>query len=114
MVTITGFETRHNSEGEPFQVVKLQGDVEMVRSKTSGQLYATARTTTVTSTFDETTCEQLVGSELPGRIEKEECEPYEYTIPETGETVVLRHTYVYNPEADSLEGHVFDDEVGRP
>jgi len=109
MVTITGFETRRNSDGEPFQVLKLQGEVEMVRSKESGKLYATARETTVTSTFDEQTCEQLIGTELPGRIEKKECEPYEYIIPETGEEVILRHTYVYNPDANSLEGHVFEN-----
>ena len=109
MVTITDFETRQNAEGDEFNVLVLQGDVEMVRSKETGRLYATARKTTVNSTFDKKACEQLIGNELPGRIEKEECEPYEYTIPETGEEVILRHTYVYNPDANSLEGHVFEN-----
>lgn len=109
MVTITGYESRTNDHGETFYVLELQGEVEMAKSEKTGQLYATARRTTVSCTFDEQTCEQMVGDTLPGRIQKEETDPYKYTIPETGETVVLNHEYTYKPDADSLEGHVFDD-----
>jgi hypothetical protein len=46
------------------------------------------------------TCEALIGTQIPGRIEKVECEPYEYTIRETGETVYLRFKFVYVPEIE--------------
>lgn len=100
MVTITGYEARKNDAGETFFVLKLQGEIEMVRSQETGKLYATARQATISSTFDEATCKRLVGTELPGAIRREETEPYEYTIPETGETITLRHTWAYDPEGD--------------
>jgi hypothetical protein len=34
---------------------------------------------------------------LPGNIEKMKCDPYEYSIPGSNETVILKHTFVYNP-----------------
>jgi hypothetical protein len=40
----------------------------------------------------------LLGQELPGRVEKVECEPYEYAIPQTGEIVLLTHRYEYVEE----------------
>lgn len=40
----------------------------------------------------------LIGSEFPGIIMKQECEPYEYTISDTGEVITLNHRYVYLPE----------------
>ena len=98
MVTITGYTARENSDGETFYVLHLQGEIEMVRSQDTGRLYATARQTTITSTFDEATCQRMVGTELPGVIRREETEPYEYTIPETGEVVTLSHTWTYDPE----------------
>jgi hypothetical protein len=34
---------------------------------------------------------------MPGTIERVECDPYNYTVPETGEVVTLAHTYEYVP-----------------
>ena len=47
------------------------------------------------TTFSEEICHSLIGSELPGRIERVETDPYEYTVPETGEVILLTHRYEY-------------------
>ena len=97
MVTVTNYTVATNSEGKSFVILELQGDLEMVQSQNSGKFYATARKCGITSTFDESTAAQLVGRQLPGSILKEACEPYEYTVPETGEQITLSHRYGYSP-----------------
>ena len=37
---------------------------------------------------------------MQGCIKKVECEPYQYTIKETGEEILLYHRYEYSPEED--------------
>ena len=86
----------------------LQGGVEIIHSA-SGGMYATVRKATVASTFDEETCKGLVGTEIPGAIEKQECEPYEYTVERTGEVLTLFHRYIY--VAEPLKAQVFVDEI---
>ena len=98
MVTVIGYEPRTNSEGEVFNALILQGDVELVQSKETGNHYATARKTSITSTLGDAVCEKLVGKELPGRIIREEAEPYDFTVPETEEVIQLSHSYRYEPE----------------
>lgn len=51
----------------------------------------------ITSTFDELTCQALIGTQMQGSIQKVECEPYEYTVKDTGEVIVLHHRFVYSP-----------------
>ena len=60
--------------------------------------YATAKKAIISSTFDEMTCKGLIGTQISGSIEKQECEPYEYVIQETGEEITLAHRWVYVPE----------------
>ncbi|MNY46755.1 hypothetical protein D3C86_1819660 [compost metagenome] len=38
---------------------------------------------------------------MPGNIRKMDSEPYEYTVKETGEIIMLTHRYVYQPEVNS-------------
>ena len=57
MVTISGYAERVNKEGKPFYSLTIQGGLEMVLSEESGRYYATAKQATVTSTFDEKTCQ---------------------------------------------------------
>lgn len=59
----------------------------MVKSKETGRFYATAKRASISSTFDENTCKSLIGTTFPGSIGKEECDEYEYTIPDTGEII---------------------------
>jgi hypothetical protein len=99
MVTIKNFEVRKNyDDGTTFVVLIIQGDLELVQSKDTGRFYATVRTTTIPSTFDEQTAALLVGREIPGTIIKESCDPYDVQIPETGEVITKTHRYVYVDE----------------
>jgi len=97
MVRIIGYRERENEEGESFFLLELQGGIEMVLSQTTNRYYATAKRAFISSTFDENTCEALIGTEMPGEIAKEECEPYQYMIKETGEEITLAHRWVYLP-----------------
>ena len=53
----------------------------------------------MSSTFDERTCESLIGTTFPGKIVREDCDEYEYTIPDTGEIISLSHRWVYQDDA---------------
>jgi hypothetical protein len=108
MVTVIGWQKRQKENGESFNVLNLQGGLEMIKSAKSGKFYATARKTNLVCTFDDAICSTMVGQQLQGTIEKEECELYEYTIPNSDEKVLLSHTYVYNPEPANVEEHVFE------
>ena len=107
MVTIIGIRKNVNSKNEEFISLILQGEIDLVKSKESGNYYATARQTSITSTFDEKRAESLIGSKLPGIIEKVEVDPYDYTIPETGEVIKLSHKYVFEAEKKTVEEEVF-------
>ena len=98
MVTIIAIRKNVNSKEEEFISLILQGEIDLVQSKETGNYYATARRASITSTFDERTAEGLVGSKLPGVIEKVESEPYDYTVKETGESIKLSHKFEYKPE----------------
>lgn len=101
MITIVGYAPRQNSAGETFYTLLLQGGIEMVKSQTTGNYYATARRTSVTSTFDERTCKALIGEKLQGHVARMECESFDYTIQETGEVIKLNHRWVYVPEGQN-------------
>ncbi len=98
MVRIVNYQKRETEEGKEFFVLEVQGGIEMVKSQQTKKFYVTARKTSIPSTFDELTCKSLVGSELPGKVVKVSCEPYDYTIKETGETITLSHRYEYVEE----------------
>lgn len=95
MVKIIGFKRRETEEGKVFFVLELQGGITMVKSKETNKFYVTANKATISSTFDEQTCRALLGTELEGRIEKVASEPYQYTVKETGEVIMLSHRFEY-------------------
>lgn len=99
MVRIINFQKRQTEDGKEFFVLELQGGIEMVKSAQTGKFYVTARKATISSTFDEMSCQALIGTEIPGKVEKVSCEPYDYVIKETGETITLTHTYEYLEES---------------
>lgn len=106
MVTIVNFEKRQSKTGNEFFALILQGGVEMVRSVETGQFYATVKKCSVPSTLDEESCKQMLGSRIEGNIQKTTCEPYEYTVPETGEVIELSHRWAFVPENTSVQKHV--------
>lgn len=102
MVTIIEYKTFTKENEENFFGLVVQGGVEAVRSANTGKMYFTAKTATVPTTFNETTCKSLVGSTLDGSVKKLECEPYEYTVKETGEIITLSHRYEYISEEEAI------------
>lgn len=96
MVKIIATHLREGENGS-FVSLELMGDVELVQSMNTGRFYATARKCYVSSTFNEELAKSLIGREIPGSIIRVEAEPYEYTVPETGEVIELSHTYAYLP-----------------
>ena len=103
MVTVTNFFVRENKDGKPFVALELTGDLEMIQSAQTGRFYASAKRTTVSSVFSEEVAKNLIGKQLPGRIERVECIPYDYTVKETGEVLSLTHTYTYVPDEERRE-----------
>jgi hypothetical protein len=110
MVQITNFKKATSEDGKEFFALLLQGEVEAIQSKATGRYYLTARTCSIPSTFNETSCKALIGKKLPGRIIKVECEAYEYTLP-SGEKVELSHSWLYDAEAKTVEENVFEEEL---
>lgn len=98
MVRIVNYLKRQTEEGKEFFVLEISGGIEMVKSQTSNQFYATAKKAFISSTFDEQTCKALIGTEMPGNVVKQECEPYEYVNKDSGEVTMLSHRYVYTQE----------------
>ena len=107
MVTIVDFRLNKNSDGEEFVSLILEGDLTIIQSTETGNFYATAKRSSITSTFSEESAKKLIGRELPGQIIREECDPYLYTVPETGEEIELSHTYKYVPTPVSVEEEIF-------
>lgn len=101
MVRIVNYLKRQKEDGKEFFILELQGGIELVLSQTTGQYYATAKKANITTTFDEQTCKALIGTEMKGNVTRVASEPYEYTIKETGEIIILNHKYVYTPEKET-------------
>lgn len=98
MVKVKNYHVRKNEDGEQYISLELEGDVAFVQSQNTGRFYATTRRCFMYAAMDESTAKALVGSQLPGTIERVAAEPYNYTVPETGEVKTLNYTYQYRPE----------------
>lgn len=109
MVRITNYQKRTTEQGKEFFTLELQGGIEVVKSQETGKSYMTARKAIMSCTFDEFTCQSLIGTELPGAVQKVNCEEYSYTIKETGETVTLSHRFEYT----DTEEPVVTKDVGK-
>lgn len=110
MVTVSSYVQRESKDGKKFYALILQGGMELVLSEGSGRYYATAKQASITSTFDEKTCQGLVGTQLPGRISKVVTEPFEYTVQESGEVIILNHRWVYSPSEAPMEETIYEKE----
>ncbi|MDB5226900.1 MAG: hypothetical protein JWN78_1093 [Bacteroidota bacterium] len=98
MVKVIGYHLRQSNDGKEFFTLTLQGGVEIVQSSSTGNYYVTAKKASLTCSFDEQTCKSLIGQDLPGKIEKTQCEPYDYQIPNSNEVIQLSHKFVYTPD----------------
>ena len=102
MVTIKDYKTFQKESGEKFFALVVQGGLEAVKSKETNRTYFTVKTATVACTFDDKTCEKLIGTEMPGKILKVEVDPYEFVIPQTGEAIQLSHRNEYVSDEDAV------------
>jgi hypothetical protein len=109
MVKIIDFVKRQNKDGEEFNALIIQGGLEMVKSNTTGRYYATSKKASVTSTLDDATCKELIGEKIPGSVQKVECQPYEFTLKETGEIITLNYRWMYLKEGETLKEKVVAD-----
>lgn len=103
MVTVTGYQERKSEDGRVFFALTLNSGIELIKSQT-GAFYATAKKASIPSTFNEQTCKALIGEEFKGRIQSVPCDDYVFTVPETGEQIVLnqRNEYFQDENADPL------------
>ena len=108
MITISNIIKRKSSEGKEFFVLELMSGVELVKSKKTGKFYTTSRIATIPTTLNEKTGKIVIGSSLPGIIEKVGVEPYDFKLP-NGEVIELDYTYQYSP--DGLEEEVFQQSL---
>ena len=115
MVTIVDHTKRKNLKGEEFNALILQSGIELVKSRETGRYYATAKRTSIPSTFDDATCQSLIGTQIPGSIQRVESEPYLFTVQSTGEVLTLNHRWVYLKEGETVEEKVIaDSKVSMP
>ena len=102
MVLITGLEKRKAADGKEFNVMNLQGSIEVAVSKVTGKPYLTARKTSIPCTFDEVLAKTLIGQSLPGEIERMEVDEYEFLVPGTKKKIKLNHSYHYSAEPATI------------
>ena len=93
-VTVLSIEERLSKEGKDFRVVIVEG-VPTVYTRSDGSSYTTKVKVGIPSNLPKTYLDTLIGKELPGKIIKEECEPYEWFNPDTWEEVTLNYKYKY-------------------
>ena len=98
MTTVIGYSLKENKEGKTFVNLELEGNLTMVQSNETGKFYATKKKCFISSTFDEETAKSVIGSQIPGSIEKVDVEEYEYTVPATGEVITLSHSWEFIPD----------------
>lgn len=112
MVTITDFKTRKKGGGETFNVLIVQGGAEVHRSQATGKNIINSRKASVITSLDDDECRNLIGSKLPGTIDKVPVDEYLYQIPGTTDIVMLKHSFEYNPEPTNM-GEALVNEEGK-
>ncbi|MDD3978512.1 MAG: hypothetical protein PHI15_10245 [Methanomicrobium sp.] len=110
MVTVSDYAIRETKDGRTFIALILQGGLCMVQSKQTGNFYATVKRCSIPSTFDEATAKRMIGETIPGSVQKTKCDPYEYTVQDTGEILHLDYRWAYVAEGATIEEAVFEGE----
>jgi hypothetical protein len=111
MVTVVGHAIRQSKDGREFVVLVMQGGLSLIQSQKTGNYYATVKKCSIPSTFDVKTAEEMMGEKVPGTIQRIKCDPYEFTVKETGEVIELDYRWGYVPEGATIEEAVFE---GKP
>ena len=96
MVQVLGVVERTSSKGNTFRVVIVGNDVQVVFSEEGNPRFDAVKTG-IPSNLPIEALQALIGSKLPGKIEKQECEPYTFTGSD-GEDVTLDYRWQYVAE----------------
>jgi hypothetical protein len=97
MVKVIDYQQKENPKTKTsYAVLVLQGDPEVLISKSSGKPYLTAKRTSIPCTLDETSAKALIGSELEGSIERVACTPFEVKLA-TGKKVKITTAFQFVP-----------------
>lgn len=109
MLTITSYSNRTSSQdGSSYFALELTSDEPEIILSQTGRYYVSSKKCYMSSTFPEPVCKAMLGKQIPGSISKVECDPYEFTIQETGEVITRHHRYEFQPiEVSSPEQAVF-------
>ena len=98
MVKIIGTETKVNPKTkEQYNLIVLLGNVEILKSKSTGKPYLTAKKVTMPTTLTSQQAEELVGTSLAGDIKKVDCPEYEIKMPGSKKKVRISHTFQFAP-----------------
>ena len=100
MVTIIDVKQNQSKDGELFTSLVVQGELQLIKSEKTGNYYAAVNKVRIPSYLPLEVCKSLIGTTLPGSVERVQCEPYTYQNLETGEVVQLSHTYAYTPQKE--------------
>ena len=104
MITVKDFHVRQGDNGKEYLSLELEGEVAFIQSQNTGRFYAAAKRCFMFGAMTEDSAKALIGTKMPGSIDRVPCDPYDYTVPETGEVISLAYTYQYVPEgADKAE-----------
>ena len=97
MVQIIAFEKKENSRTkETYSVLVLQGEPEVLISKSSGRPYISAKKTTIPCALEENQALSLIGKDLPGTIERVSVTPFQLTLA-SGKKVKISSAFQYLP-----------------
>ena len=96
MVMIVDVKERISAEGNVF--CSLTVSQPSWHKSETGKVSLVNLKANTTTNIPFAAAKELVGVEMPGNIVRVSCEPYDWTNPETGESVKLAHTYVVDFE----------------
>jgi hypothetical protein len=98
MVLVSNYQIKEKSDGTTFTLLELTGSLELIQSAATGNFYATVKKCKIPSTFDEEVAKRMIGVQMEGEIVRVDCEPYLYVNKQTGEEMLLSHSYAYRPK----------------
>jgi hypothetical protein len=113
MVKIINYKTATSNDGNQFILLKVSGGLQLVQSMTTGKIYFKGKTAYVASNLDEASAQAVIGSEMPGVINRVACEPYDYIVESTGESITIDYRYEYQLEEQTINASASVAEKGE-
>lgn len=106
MVKVIDYQLKENAKTKmTYSVLVLQGEPEVLISKSSQKPYISARRTSIPCALDESSARALIGSELEGSIERVACTPFEVKLA-TGKKVKISTAFQFIPAELTSEKEV--------